>query len=130
MDIDAIEDYLQFIEKLERHPGYFPIHNDQDSVPDSPEDPSDRRSVSHGAPSYDLSGVWPSPSSGPRERRRVVLLLQGVAATETLSEGKHLLGNNPQWGLSKCEPRTTDNYGGKREEVEVKGKTWQEVERR
>ncbi|MED6128747.1 hypothetical protein PIB30_100978 [Stylosanthes scabra] len=57
-----------------------------------------------------------------RGERRRVLLLQGVAATETLSVGKHLLGNSPQWGLSKPEPRTTGNYGGKREEVEVKGR--------
>ncbi|MED6152302.1 hypothetical protein PIB30_090642 [Stylosanthes scabra] len=40
MDIDATEDYLQFIEELGRHPG------GQTSVPpDSPEDPFDRRSV-------------------------------------------------------------------------------------
>ncbi|MED6207411.1 hypothetical protein PIB30_035615 [Stylosanthes scabra] len=65
MDIDATEDYLQFIEELECHPGYSPIHSGQASVPDLPKDPSDRRSISHSAPSYDLSGIWPSPSSGP-----------------------------------------------------------------
>ncbi|MED6196242.1 hypothetical protein PIB30_045722 [Stylosanthes scabra] len=65
MDIDATEDYLQFIEDLERHPENCPIHNSQASVPDFLEDPSDLRSISHGAPSYDLSGVWPSSSSGP-----------------------------------------------------------------
>ncbi|MED6213588.1 hypothetical protein PIB30_094871 [Stylosanthes scabra] len=49
MDVDSDEDYLQYLEA---------------SVPDLPEDSSDRRYVSHGAPSYDLFGVWPSPSSG------------------------------------------------------------------
>ncbi|MED6139089.1 hypothetical protein PIB30_080597, partial [Stylosanthes scabra] len=55
MDIDATEDYLQFIEELERHPGYSPIHSGQASVPDSPEDPSDQHSDRHDTPSYDLS---------------------------------------------------------------------------
>ncbi|MED6141268.1 hypothetical protein PIB30_101635 [Stylosanthes scabra] len=63
MEIDAIEDYLQFIEELECYPKNSPIHSGQDSVPNLPEDSSDRRSVSHGAPSFDLSGVWPPPSS-------------------------------------------------------------------
>ncbi|MED6189349.1 hypothetical protein PIB30_095129 [Stylosanthes scabra] len=62
MDIDATEDYLQFIEELECRPKNSPIHSAQDSVPDLPEDSSDQRSVSHGTPSYDLSGVWPPPS--------------------------------------------------------------------
>ncbi|MED6185352.1 hypothetical protein PIB30_056195 [Stylosanthes scabra] len=64
MDIDATGDYLQFIEELERHPGYSPIHSGQPSVPDSPEDRLDRRSDSYGALSYDLSEVWAPPSSG------------------------------------------------------------------
>ncbi|MED6134835.1 hypothetical protein PIB30_040616 [Stylosanthes scabra] len=62
MEIDATEDYLQFIKELGRHP---PIHSGHAVVLDSPEDLSDQRSDSHGASSYDLSGVWPSPSSHP-----------------------------------------------------------------
>ncbi|MED6134834.1 hypothetical protein PIB30_040615 [Stylosanthes scabra] len=65
MDIDATEDYLQFIEELGRHPEYSPIHSGHASVPDSPKDLSDQHSDSHGALSYDLSGVWPPPSSDP-----------------------------------------------------------------
>ncbi|MED6126964.1 hypothetical protein PIB30_083572 [Stylosanthes scabra] len=57
MDIDATEDYLQFIGELERHPEYSPIHSGHASVLDSPEDSSDRHSDSHGVPSYDLFGV-------------------------------------------------------------------------
>ncbi|MED6126841.1 hypothetical protein PIB30_082395, partial [Stylosanthes scabra] len=55
MDIDATKDYLQFIEELERHLENSRIHSGQDSVPNLPEDPSDQRSITHGALSYDLS---------------------------------------------------------------------------
>ncbi|MED6165440.1 hypothetical protein PIB30_099549, partial [Stylosanthes scabra] len=55
-NIDAIEDYLQFIKELERHPVNSSIHSGQVSVLDLPEDSSNRRSISHGASSYDFSG--------------------------------------------------------------------------
>ncbi|MED6204842.1 hypothetical protein PIB30_012613 [Stylosanthes scabra] len=63
MDIDATEDYLQFIKELERRPQYSHIRNGHVSVPDSPEDPSDRQSDGHNTSSYDLSEVWQPPSS-------------------------------------------------------------------
>ncbi|MED6144904.1 hypothetical protein PIB30_019873 [Stylosanthes scabra] len=66
MDIDATEDYLQFIEELERRPVYSPIHSGHASVPDLPEDSSDQQFDSHNTSSYDLSGVWQHPSSVPR----------------------------------------------------------------
>ncbi|MED6124819.1 hypothetical protein PIB30_062487 [Stylosanthes scabra] len=65
MDIDATEDYLRFIEDLERLPEYSPIRSSQASVPDSPEEPSDRLASAHDTSSYDFSGVWKAPSSGP-----------------------------------------------------------------
>ncbi|MED6176694.1 hypothetical protein PIB30_090681, partial [Stylosanthes scabra] len=65
MDVDADDNYLQYLEVLQRSPEYSSIHSGHVSIPDLPEDSSDRRSVSHGAPGYDLSGVWPSSSSGP-----------------------------------------------------------------
>ncbi|MED6163615.1 hypothetical protein PIB30_081666 [Stylosanthes scabra] len=65
MDIDAIEDYLQFIEELERRPEYSPIRSEHASVPESPEDPSDGQSDSHNTSSYDLSVVWQPPLLGP-----------------------------------------------------------------
>ncbi|MED6165132.1 hypothetical protein PIB30_096664 [Stylosanthes scabra] len=64
MDINPTKDYLQFIEELERHPENSPIHSDHASVPDLPEDSSDPRSASHGAPSYNISRVWQPPSLG------------------------------------------------------------------
>ncbi|MED6169969.1 hypothetical protein PIB30_026151 [Stylosanthes scabra] len=58
MDINATEDYLHFIEDLERHPEPSPLRSSQASVPDSPREASDRQSDGHNASSYDLSGVW------------------------------------------------------------------------
>ncbi|MED6137348.1 hypothetical protein PIB30_064192 [Stylosanthes scabra] len=66
MDVDADEDYLQYLEVLQNSPEYSSIHCGHASIPDLPEDSSVRRSVSHDTPSYDLSRVWPSPSSGQR----------------------------------------------------------------
>ncbi|MED6195369.1 hypothetical protein PIB30_037294 [Stylosanthes scabra] len=63
MDIDATEDYLQFIEELERHPEYSPVRSGHASVSDSPEDALDRQSDGHNTSSYDLSGVCKPPSS-------------------------------------------------------------------
>ncbi|MED6140554.1 hypothetical protein PIB30_094275, partial [Stylosanthes scabra] len=65
MDTDATEDYLQFIEELDRRPEYSPICSGHASVPDSPKGASDRRSDGHDTSSYDLSGVWQPPSSVP-----------------------------------------------------------------
>ncbi|MED6223121.1 hypothetical protein PIB30_070943, partial [Stylosanthes scabra] len=65
MDVDADEDYLLYLEELQCYPEYFTIHSGHASVRGSPEGSSDRNSDSHGTPSYDLSGVWPSPSSCP-----------------------------------------------------------------
>ncbi|MED6135552.1 hypothetical protein PIB30_047622 [Stylosanthes scabra] len=68
MDIDATEDYLRFIEDLERRPEPSPLHNSQASVPDLLEEASDRQSDNHNASSYDLSGVWQAPLSGEQMR--------------------------------------------------------------
>ncbi|MED6157792.1 hypothetical protein PIB30_026729 [Stylosanthes scabra] len=65
MDINADEDYLCYIEELERRPEHSPLLSSQASVPDSYREASDRQFDSHNASSYDLSGVWPTPSSGP-----------------------------------------------------------------
>ncbi|MED6131912.1 hypothetical protein PIB30_014358 [Stylosanthes scabra] len=64
MDIDAEEDYLRYIDELERPPEYSLLHSSQASVPDVPVETSDRLSDGHNASSYDLSGVWKTPSSG------------------------------------------------------------------
>ncbi|MED6145764.1 hypothetical protein PIB30_028215 [Stylosanthes scabra] len=61
MDADTDEDYLQYLEELQRHPEYSPIHSSQAFAQrlsdDSPSHSSDARSQ----PSFDLSGVWLSP---------------------------------------------------------------------
>ncbi|MED6157164.1 hypothetical protein PIB30_020831 [Stylosanthes scabra] len=64
MDIDAEDDYLRFINELERPPEYSPLRSSQAFVPDVPVEASDRQSDSHDDLSYDLSGV--SQSSVPR----------------------------------------------------------------
>ncbi|MED6200929.1 hypothetical protein PIB30_090075 [Stylosanthes scabra] len=63
--VDADEDYLQYLEVLQHSLEYSFIHSRHASVPDLPKNSSVRHSVSHGTPSYDLSGVWPLSSSGP-----------------------------------------------------------------
>ncbi|MED6143994.1 hypothetical protein PIB30_011239 [Stylosanthes scabra] len=65
MDIDAEEDYLRYIDELERRPEHSPLRSSQAFVPDVPAEASDRLSDSHNVSSYDLSGVWRTPSSGP-----------------------------------------------------------------
>ncbi|MED6173121.1 hypothetical protein PIB30_056335 [Stylosanthes scabra] len=65
MDIDADEDFLRYIEELERRPEPSPLRSSHASVPDLPREASDRQSDGHNASRYDLSGVWQTPSSGP-----------------------------------------------------------------
>ncbi|MED6120342.1 hypothetical protein PIB30_020022 [Stylosanthes scabra] len=65
MDIDATEDYLRFIEDLERCSEPSPLRCSQASIPDSSREAYDRQSDGHNASSYDLSGVWQAPSLGP-----------------------------------------------------------------
>ncbi|MED6187777.1 hypothetical protein PIB30_079733 [Stylosanthes scabra] len=66
MDVDAGEDYLQFLEELQRHPEYFPFHSSQ-AFTQHPSDDSQSQSFdAHSQPSYDLSGVWP-PLVGPSQ---------------------------------------------------------------
>ncbi|MED6118345.1 hypothetical protein PIB30_001571 [Stylosanthes scabra] len=64
MDIDAEEDYLRYINELERPPEHSPLRSCQASVPDIPVKAFDRHSDNHNDSSYDLSGVWQSRSSG------------------------------------------------------------------
>ncbi|MED6137626.1 hypothetical protein PIB30_066689 [Stylosanthes scabra] len=65
MDIDVEDDYLRYIEELERPPEPSPLRSSQAYVQDVPVEASDRQSNSLNNSSYELSGVWQSPSSGP-----------------------------------------------------------------
>ncbi|MED6120116.1 hypothetical protein PIB30_017937 [Stylosanthes scabra] len=65
MDIDVEDDYLRYIEELECPPEPSPLHSSQASVQDVPVEASDRQSNSLNNSSYELSGIWQSPSSGP-----------------------------------------------------------------
>ncbi|MED6209093.1 hypothetical protein PIB30_051356 [Stylosanthes scabra] len=61
MDMDADEDYLQYLEELQRHPEYSPVHSSHAFAQhpfDNSESPS---SDAHSQPSYNLSSVWPPP---------------------------------------------------------------------
>ncbi|MED6205179.1 hypothetical protein PIB30_015517 [Stylosanthes scabra] len=60
MDIDASEDYLRFINELERPPEHSPFRSSQAFVPDVLAEASVRQSGSYNDSSYDLSGVWQS----------------------------------------------------------------------
>ncbi|MED6171072.1 hypothetical protein PIB30_037273 [Stylosanthes scabra] len=65
MDIDTGEDYLRFINELERPPEYSSLRSSQPSAPDVSAEASVRQSGSYNDSSYDLSGVWQSQLSGP-----------------------------------------------------------------
>ncbi|MED6162689.1 hypothetical protein PIB30_072945 [Stylosanthes scabra] len=65
MDIDAGDDYLRYIEELERPPELSSLRSSQASVPDVPVEAADRQTDSCNGSSYELSRVWQSPSSGP-----------------------------------------------------------------
>ncbi|MED6123158.1 hypothetical protein PIB30_046599 [Stylosanthes scabra] len=65
MDIDAEDDYLRYIEELERPPKPSPLRSSHASVSDMPVEASDRQSDRCDDSSYNLSGVWQSQSSSP-----------------------------------------------------------------
>ncbi|MED6199714.1 hypothetical protein PIB30_078527 [Stylosanthes scabra] len=84
MDIDATEDYLQYVEELERRPEYYPLQSSRASVPDSPKEASNRQSNNHDTSSYDLSGVWQAPSSkllNSLGKYEIKTVQQGAATT-------------------------------------------------
>ncbi|MED6196178.1 hypothetical protein PIB30_044918 [Stylosanthes scabra] len=66
MDMDAIEDYLQYLEELRHRPEYSAIHSSQAFAQSLSDDDLSQSSDAHSQPSYDLSGVWP-PSVGPSQ---------------------------------------------------------------
>ncbi|MED6211046.1 hypothetical protein PIB30_069832 [Stylosanthes scabra] len=59
------EEDPKFIEELECRPKYSSIHSSRALVQRSSNGSPDQQSDSHNAPSYDLCGVWASPSSVP-----------------------------------------------------------------
>ncbi|MED6224511.1 hypothetical protein PIB30_084779 [Stylosanthes scabra] len=64
MDEDADEDYLVYLEELQRHPEYSPIHSSQAFDQHPSDDAQSQSSDARSQPSFDLSGVWP-PLVGP-----------------------------------------------------------------
>ncbi|MED6134018.1 hypothetical protein PIB30_033643 [Stylosanthes scabra] len=101
IDVDADGDYLQYLEELQRHPQYSPIHSSQ-TFSQYPSDgyPS-QSSNAHSQPSFDLSGVWPLPvaanPSHPRKtsRRRIPnLVVKLYCGDDTVGEvlQKNILG--------------------------------------
>ncbi|MED6174049.1 hypothetical protein PIB30_065220 [Stylosanthes scabra] len=68
MDVDSKDDSLRLLDDLIRYHEYSPIQSGHASKKNSSGNPSDRHSVNHDASSFDLSGVWPPPSSGPSRR--------------------------------------------------------------
>ncbi|MED6141919.1 hypothetical protein PIB30_108232, partial [Stylosanthes scabra] len=61
MDMDADEDYSQYLEELHRHPEYSPVHSSQVFAQNPSDDARSPSSDAHGQPSFDLSGIWPPP---------------------------------------------------------------------
>ncbi|MED6136997.1 hypothetical protein PIB30_060926 [Stylosanthes scabra] len=61
MDVDADEDYLQYLEKLCRHPEYSPFHRSQAFAQNPSDDARSPSSDARSQPSFELSGIWPPP---------------------------------------------------------------------
>ncbi|MED6190334.1 hypothetical protein PIB30_104914 [Stylosanthes scabra] len=61
MDVDANEDYLQYLEELRRHPEYFPVHSGQAFAQNPSDDTQSSSSDARSQPSIDLSSIWPPP---------------------------------------------------------------------
>ncbi|MED6136708.1 hypothetical protein PIB30_058263 [Stylosanthes scabra] len=61
MDEDADKDYLIYLEELQRHPEYSPVHSSQAFAQRPLNDAHSQSSHAHSQPSYDLSGIWPTP---------------------------------------------------------------------
>ncbi|MED6136468.1 hypothetical protein PIB30_056370 [Stylosanthes scabra] len=61
MDVDADENYLQYLGELRHHPEYFPIHSSQAFAQHPSDDAQSPSSDAHSQPSYDFSGIWPPP---------------------------------------------------------------------
>ncbi|MED6140725.1 hypothetical protein PIB30_096243 [Stylosanthes scabra] len=61
MDVDTDKDYLQYLEELQRHPEYSPIHGNQAFARHPSDDSPSQTSDGHSQPSFNLFGVWPPP---------------------------------------------------------------------
>ncbi|MED6172153.1 hypothetical protein PIB30_047437 [Stylosanthes scabra] len=57
MDVDVDENYLQYLEELQRHPECSPIHNSQAFAQHPFDDTQYQFSDSHNQPSFNISGV-------------------------------------------------------------------------
>ncbi|MED6140846.1 hypothetical protein PIB30_097390 [Stylosanthes scabra] len=58
MDVDADDDYLQYLEELCCHPEYSPIHSSQAFSQNPSDDARSPSSDARSQPSFDLSGIW------------------------------------------------------------------------
>ncbi|MED6154405.1 hypothetical protein PIB30_112095, partial [Stylosanthes scabra] len=67
MDVDANEDYLQYLEELQRQPVYSPIHSSQAFAQHPSNDSQSQSSDVHSQPNYDFFSVLPPPL-GPSHR--------------------------------------------------------------
>ncbi|MED6168924.1 hypothetical protein PIB30_016209 [Stylosanthes scabra] len=61
MDVDADEDYLQYLEELQQYPEDSLILSSQAFAQRPSDDKHSQSSDGHSQPSYDLFGVWPPP---------------------------------------------------------------------
>ncbi|MED6139877.1 hypothetical protein PIB30_088056 [Stylosanthes scabra] len=66
MDVDADEDYLQYLEELRHHPEYSPAHSSQAFAQYPSDDAQSLPSDARSQPSFDLSGIRPTPV-GPNQ---------------------------------------------------------------
>ncbi|MED6152437.1 hypothetical protein PIB30_092093 [Stylosanthes scabra] len=61
MDADADEDYLHYLEELQRSPKYFPTHSSQAFAQQPFDNSPSQSSDAHSQHSFDLFSVWPPP---------------------------------------------------------------------
>ncbi|MED6175708.1 hypothetical protein PIB30_080859 [Stylosanthes scabra] len=66
MDVDANEDYLQYLEELQCHPESSPLHGSPGFAQCPTDDSSVQLSDGRSHPSFNLFGVW-SPAASPSQ---------------------------------------------------------------
>ncbi|MED6206515.1 hypothetical protein PIB30_027607 [Stylosanthes scabra] len=78
MDVDADEDYLQYLEELHHHPEYSFAHSSQAFAWNPSDEVQSPPCNARSQPSFDLSGFWPPPV-GPSQSSASLVVTQREA---------------------------------------------------
>ncbi|MED6196268.1 hypothetical protein PIB30_045917 [Stylosanthes scabra] len=99
MDMDADKDYLQYLEKLCRHPEYSLVHSSQAFAQNLSNDARSPSSNARSQPSFDLSGIWPLM----RPRDRLLGIEKGIGkAKEGIRSKRFIRGSQEVRNRAPC----------------------------